>query len=111
MKMKEISGKKRFFSQWIKICNVLCIDNPGSFVKLATRITSCLYDLNLLKTSIVHDDNSDIGPEILCETTNEKSSNILKNSSISNTSVQNTSYDEIRSDSGSIKNEMPQLLI
>lgn len=73
------------------------------------KITSWLCDLNLPKTSIVHDDNSNIA-EILSKTLNYKSNGIFESISINNLSVQNISEENI-SDSGATKNEMLQVLI
>lgn len=93
-------------SELLTICNVLCVDNFDNFEELSAGITSCLSYLNLLKASKVHDDNSDIETEILSGTINGKSSDIVENSIINNATVQSISEGDIRSESGSTKNEM-----
>lgn len=66
----------------IDFCNVLHINNSGSFDNLTARITSCLGNLILPKVNVVHNTNSDIEPEIANTALNNKSSDIVKNSNI-----------------------------
>lgn len=93
IKTEEYDGKipliKNDFSvnNLIDFCNVLHINNSGSFDNLTARITSCLGDLILPKVNVVYNTNSDIEPEILNTAINNKSSDIVKNSNINNTSV------------------------
>lgn len=88
----------------ITICDVLCIDNSGYFDKIATRIISCLCDLNVLNLNIVHKKDSDTNNEILNETT-------AKNSSTKINAVPSISDNIARNDFSSTKKEMARLLV
>lgn len=57
------------------ICNILCIDNSGSFEEIAVRIIYCLCDVNTLKSSIIPEDNDNSEDEVEYNSNNSAESN------------------------------------